>query len=62
VAQVDWIRVMYAYPGFVTDELIEVMATEKQVVHYLDMPLQHTHPLVLKRMHRPTNVDGSIKR
>ena len=59
--QVDWIRVMYAYPGFVTDELIEVMATEKQVVHYLDMPLQHAHPAVLRRMHRPTNVDWVYK-
>ncbi len=57
VPHVDWIRVMYAYPGFVTDELIEVMATEKQVVHYLDIPLQHAHPAVLERMHRPTNVD-----
>jgi ribosomal protein S12 methylthiotransferase len=57
VTHIDWIRVMYAYPGFVTDELIEVMATEKQVVHYLDIPLQHAHPSVLKRMHRPTNVD-----
>ena len=54
---VDWIRVMYAYPGFVTEELIEVMAAEKQVAHYLDIPLQHAHPAVLKRMHRPTNVD-----
>jgi ribosomal protein S12 methylthiotransferase len=52
---------MYAYPGFVTDELIEVMATEKQVVHYLDMPLQHAHPRVLKRMHRPTDVDWVYK-
>jgi ribosomal protein S12 methylthiotransferase len=59
--QVDWIRVMYAYPGFVTDELIEVMAKEKQVVHYLDMPLQHAHPAVLRRMHRPTNVDWVYK-
>ena len=57
VPRVDWIRVMYAYPGFVTDELIEVMVAEKQVVHYLDIPLQHIHPSVLKRMHRPTNVD-----
>ena len=61
VPQVDWIRVMYAYPGFVTDELIEVMAKEKQVVHYLDMPLQHAHPAVLRRMHRPTNVDWVYK-
>ena len=59
--QVDWIRVMYAYPGFVTDELIEVMAKEKQVVRYLDMPLQHAHPAVLRRMHRPTNVDWVYK-
>jgi len=53
---IDWIRVMYSYPGFVTDQLIEVIATEKQVVHYLDMPLQHAHPAVLRRMQRPTNV------
>jgi ribosomal protein S12 methylthiotransferase len=59
--QVDWIRVMYAYPGFVTDELIEVIATEKQVVHYLDIPLQHAHPAVLRRMQRPTNVDWVYK-
>ena len=57
VPQVDWIRVMYAYPGYVTDELIEVMATHKQVVSYLDMPLQHAHPSTLRRMCRPTNVD-----
>src|SRR5512137_810106 len=57
VPQVDWIRVMYAYPGCVTNELIEVMATHKQVVPYLDMPLQHAHPLTLGRMRRPTNVD-----
>ncbi len=57
VPQVDWIRVMYAYPGYVTDELIEVMATHKQVVPYLDMPLQHAHPATLSRMCRPTNLD-----
>jgi len=56
VPRVDWIRVMYAYPGFVTDELIEVMAAEKQIVHYLDIPLQHAHPTVLRKMQRPTNV------
>jgi len=57
VPQVDWIRVMYAYPGYVTDELIEVMATRRQVVPYLDIPLQHAHPSTLRRMHRPTDVD-----
>lgn len=57
IPQVDWIRLMYAYPGYVSDELIEVMATHKQVVAYLDIPLQHAHPSTLRRMHRPTNVD-----
>jgi ribosomal protein S12 methylthiotransferase len=55
--EVDWIRVMYAYPGYVTDELIDVIATHPQVLPYLDMPLQHAHPAVLKRMRRPANVD-----
>ena len=54
--QIDWIRVMYAYPGYVTDELVEVMATHKQVLPYLDIPLQHAHPSTLRRMRRPTNV------
>jgi len=57
VPRVDWIRVMYAYPGYVTDELIEVMATHKQIVPYLDMPLQHADPSILRRMRRPTDVD-----
>jgi ribosomal protein S12 methylthiotransferase len=57
VPDIDWIRVMYAYPGYVTDRLIEVMATRKQVLPYLDMPLQHAHPKTLYRMRRPSNVD-----
>jgi len=48
---------MYAYPGYVTDRLIEVMATRKQVLPYLDMPLQHAHPKTLYRMKRPSNID-----
>jgi len=59
--QVDWIRIMYAFPGFVTDELIGVMATHKQIVPYLDMPLQHAHKSVLRRMCRPTNTDWVYK-
>ncbi|MBN1643867.1 MAG: 30S ribosomal protein S12 methylthiotransferase RimO, partial [Dehalococcoidales bacterium] len=57
VPEVDWFRVMYAYPGYVTDALIEVMSAHKQILHYLDMPLQHAHPEVLERMRRPTDVD-----
>lgn len=57
VPDMDWIRVMYAYPGYVTDRLIEVMATRKQVLPYLDIPLQHAHPKTLYRMRRPSNID-----
>jgi ribosomal protein S12 methylthiotransferase len=48
---------LYAYPGYVTDHLIEVMATHPQIVPYLDMPLQHAHPATLRRMRRPANMD-----
>jgi ribosomal protein S12 methylthiotransferase len=57
VPEINWIRIMYAYPGYVTDRLIEVMASNPQVLHYLDMPLQHAHPDTLRRMKRPANVD-----
>jgi len=56
VPQVDWIRLMYAYPGRVTERLIETMAAHRQILPYLDLPLQHAHPSVLRRMHRPGNV------
>jgi len=57
VPGIDWIRVMYAYPGYVTDRLIDCMASKPHVLPYLDMPLQHAHPETLKRMHRPANIE-----
>ncbi len=57
VPDINWIRILYAYPGYVTDQLIEIMATNKQIVPYLDLPLQHAHPAILKRMQRPANID-----
>jgi ribosomal protein S12 methylthiotransferase len=54
---VDWFRIMYAYPGYVTERLIDVMASHRQILPYLDMPLQHAHPQVLRRMRRPANMD-----
>jgi ribosomal protein S12 methylthiotransferase len=57
VPDVNWIRLLYAYPGYVTDEFIELMANKKQIVHYLDLPLQHAHPAILTSMHRPANID-----
>lgn len=65
VPDIPWIRIMYAYPGYVTDELIEAMAEHQQILPYLDMPLQHGHRQTLLRMKRPANLDwvhGTVKR
>ena len=51
--QLPWLRVMYAYPRHVTERFLQVMRERKQVLPYLDMPLQHTHPWTLARMRRP---------
>ena len=54
-----WIRLMYAYPGSqgLTERLIETMARHSQILPYLDLPLQHAHPDVLRRMRRPPDVE-----
>lgn len=52
-----WVRLMYAYPGHVSDGLIEVMASQEKVVPYLDMPLQHGDPRTLRRMRRPSRLE-----
>ena len=51
----EWIRILYAYPNYFTDELIETLANAKKIVPYLDMPLQHINDRVLKRMQRRVN-------
>jgi ribosomal protein S12 methylthiotransferase len=57
VPDVDWLRLMYAYPGYVSDRLIETMASQPQILPYLDMPLQHADEQVLRAMRRPANMD-----
>ena len=57
IPNVPWVRLLYTYPGMVTDKLIELMAGTKQLLPYLDMPLQHADPTVLKAMSRPSNVE-----
>jgi len=52
-----WLRLMYAYPGHVSDELIDVMASHDKIVPYLDMPLQHGDPRTLRRMRRPSRLE-----
>lgn len=48
---------MYAYPGYVTEPLMETMAKHKQILPYLDIPLQHGHRETLKRMKRPAKIE-----
>lgn len=57
VPDIDWIRLMYAYPGALSDRVIEVMAQHSQIAKYLDIPLQHGDREVLKAMKRPAKVE-----
>ncbi len=50
-----WIRLQYCYPEEITDELMEVIASEPKVCHYLDIPIQHGSDRILKRMGRRTD-------
>src|SRR5438105_1025690 len=49
---IEWIRILYTYPIFFSDELIETIAKGRKIIPYLDMPLQHISDRVLKRMQR----------
>lgn len=53
IEDLQWIRVMYTYPSTFSDELIEAFASLEKVVKYIDIPLQHSHPDMLKAMYRP---------
>ena len=55
VEGLDWIRLMYFYPMYIDDRLIETIAGAKKIVPYLDMPLQHANDTMLRRMQRRVN-------
>jgi ribosomal protein S12 methylthiotransferase len=55
IDELEWIRLLYLYPATIDDELIAVMASLPKVCKYMDMPLQHAHPEVLRAMLRPGN-------
>ena len=52
---IEWIRVMYCYPEEIYDELIDTFVNEPKLLHYIDMPLQHSEDDILRRMGRRTN-------
>ncbi len=64
LARIDgagWIRVLYAYPNRVSDRLLETIAAHPALCPYLDIPLQHASPSVLRRMRRGASGDTFLK-
>ena len=55
---IQWIRIQYCYPEEITEELIDVIAEEEKICHYLDLPIQHASDRILKRMGRRTTQES----
>lgn len=62
ISGLQWIRLLYCYPEEITDELIEVMKTERKICKYIDMPIQHASDRILKAMGRRTNRAELVER
>ena len=58
VEGLDWMRLFYCYPTFINSELIDYIASESKVCNYIDVPLQHSHDFMLKRMKRQEKEKG----
>lgn len=52
IPSVKWVRLLYCYPSFLTDEIIELIAREEKILSYVDLPLQHIHDDILTAMNR----------
>ena len=57
--QLKWIRLLYCYPSYFSEELVDAIASIDKVVKYIDIPLQHLAPTVLRRMRRPA-AEGTL--
>lgn len=63
IEELKWIRLMYTYPKYINDDLINVIANSNKIVKYIDLPLQHAHPDILRAMGRPdVNVELLIEK
>ena len=60
IESIEWIRILYCYPEEITDELIDVIASEDKVCKYLDIPIQHASDNILRRMARRTTYDDLV--
>lgn len=61
VPDLEWLRVLYAYPTHFTDSLIEVLASHEKICRYLDVPLQHADNAILRAMNRPGSNDDILR-
>lgn len=57
---IRWIRLLYAFPAHVTDELIDVIAREDKICNYIDIPLQHISDHILRDMNRNITTQGTV--
>ncbi len=60
IEDIEWIRLLYCYPEEITDELLFEMRDNEKVLHYLDLPIQHSEDNILKKMGRRTNRKGLL--
>lgn len=60
IKEIKWIRFLYSYPEGITDELIEVVANNKKIAKYFDIPIQHISDSILKKMNRRTSKGNII--
>lgn len=59
IEEISWIRIMYTFPSLINDDLINAIASLEKVVKYIDLPLQHSHPDILRLMNRPV-MDNAV--
>ncbi|MCF6179471.1 MAG: 30S ribosomal protein S12 methylthiotransferase RimO [Geopsychrobacter sp.] len=58
IEDLDWIRLLYAYPDGISEELIDLIASEEKICNYLDIPLQHVDDQILRQMNRRLDAQG----
>lgn len=61
IDELKWIRLLYCYPEYITDELLELIAREEKICSYFDIPLQHVHPDIIRKMNRRFSGEEAAK-
>ena len=61
ITNIKWIRLLYCYPEEIDDSVINLIKSNKKVLKYIDMPIQHVSDKILKLMNRQTNKDSIVK-